>query len=308
MSDVEIIRLIRSSGSTLLATPTGVLSIISHYSRPNVFTFSETQRTYTTWHCSIEGSYSEQTLECSYSTNQIIGCVKDTIYLRGYSSKHGWCIFSFDIGTRAFRHLWRVDNVTAMCHVSAASMYMCEPTPDRKMFGFQMYDLVTGRKKGQATVINPRYDHKSFLHNGSVYILGGDDKGKPTAKCERFDINERKWVLMSPMPLPAKGISVVAKDGCIYLITSEGYSFMYNPEKNTWTTLKLDEAFAKLPLESLQYNKGKFIAITRADNSNPTMILEVDSTTPERPWQLVSTIGVAGRCQGRCTYLHLIDK
>ena len=314
MSDIEIIQAIRSSDPVLENTPLGVLSIIAHYSRPNVLTFSKTSKTYTMHHCSTGGgTYSEQTLECPYSASHIIGVDRDTIYLKGFNSDRGWSIFSFDIRTRTFRYRLHINCGTALCILSLdhmtsesrgskASMYISEFSY-WGMFSFYKHNLITGESEVLLNMSGLRSDYASFLYKDNIYIFGGNDNGMPTTKCERFDTKENKWIETAPMRYLVKGIHVTAKDNFLYLIAEGGDFLMYDPEKNKWTILKRDDTLAAFPLETFQYNKGKLVAITQPTKDSPSIVLEVDSTTQQFPWEPVLTIGKAGLDQKNCTYL-----
>ena len=298
MSDVEIIQAVQSSDPTLFSTPMGVLSIIAHYSRPNVFTFPKygKVRAITTYHYTVEGSTTrscnDRPLHNLYHIHSLIGVVGNNVYLKGFDILLGWMVYSFSVQTQTFKGLWSIEGADHPCLVSPEAIYEFGPGSR-----FCMYNLTTGSRTKLPTMVGGKHDPSYFLYKDTmeashprlctaIYVFGGNGRRYSTKKCWRFDIKENKWYDIAPMPLPARGIRVAVKDGCLYLTTAMGYFFMYNMEKDTWTTLKLDKTIAALPVEKLHYNEGRFTVATKVGNS---MIIR-ESTAPEEPWKVVLTI------------------
>ena len=288
---MEIIQAAQLSDPTLFSTPPGVLSIIAHYSRPNILTFPKSGKVDVTmtYDYTIEGStirsHDEQSLFGLHTIHSLIGAVGDNIYFTGVNIMSEWTIYSFSVQTQTFKALWTIKYPDYAFLLSQESMYEFPPG----LISYR-YDLITGVKTKLPDMINRTYDPSYFLYKDNIYVFGED--------CQRFDIKENKWYKMSPMPVQRRGIppmshSVICnrttvKEEKLYLITAEGNFFMYDPEKDTWVILTLNEVFPLLYVEKLQYSSGRFTVVSTTHTS--TTIREVDSTTPEKQWKVVLTI------------------
>lgn len=308
-SDVEIIGAIRLSDPTLEATPTGVLSIIAHYSRPNVYTFSKPHDMYlTTYHYSAEGplitttSYEGKHLGRLHSISYIIGVVGDNIYLTGFSAINA-VISSFNMCTRTFTFRGYVEHPSCTFVLSSECFFVCGGINNNS---FWRRNLITGEETALPDMIVDKMLYGHYFYRDSVYIFGGRSGDRTLRDCERFDVKENKWYKLPLMPRAGSDIRVIEKDGCLILVTIEEWVFSYSPEKNTWTTLEWDEHFMKLSLESFQYNRGRFWAISEPTNYDSTTIWE--STTPEKPWNPILKRAKVNRGPKVHTFLHLMDE
>ena len=284
VSDVEIIQAVQSSHPTLGDTPLGVLSIIAHYSRPNVYTFPRGKAcTMTTYHYTVEGSTTRSPPEQPNPIRSLIGATGSNIYLIGFNTLLGWMVYSFSVQTQTFKCLYPIEGPYCSYLLSPGSIYEFHPA-----LSFYKYDLITGMKTQLQSMVSSKQDSGYFLYNDNVYVFGGDGHRRYITACQRFDIKENKWYDISPMPSPVRGIHVTAKDGCLYIVTREGCFFTYDPEKDTWSVPELDRDLTVLSAEKLHYSGRRFTAVSKVGNS--MIIREVESTTPKEPWKLVLTI------------------
>ena len=290
---MEIIQAIRQpSNPTLLATPTGVLSIIAHYSRPNVYAFSNFDKVCTMrmYHYTVEGSTIGSHPSRLHIIQDVIGAIGDNIYLDGYDKVSGWMIYSFSLQTHAFKGLWSTEGPSFKCLLSTESLYMFDIEPS-----FCRCDLITGGKIELPSMIDSEdNDPHYFLYNDTIYVSG--------EHCQRFDIKENKWYKMPPLPVPAKVVATTVKDGHLYLITAGGDFFMYNPEKDTWMTLKVDIIIALLSIEKLHYSEGRFTVVSKTDTSMTVW----ESTVPEEPWKAILRIEGNHHLHLTINYHHVV--
>lgn len=287
MSDVEIIEAVRLSALSLFTSPIGLLSLIAHYSRPNVFIFTKTKEMevvtthYTVENSTVTRSHGLAPGELDY-VYYLAGAIGDDIYFGGHSSRYLWALSSFSMRTHTFTYRC---STTPVSIISKKYVYACGEYSRRdKRVRFRRCNPITGKNRKLPDMIVARGEKDGYgycSYKGNIYIFGGFDKnGDKISSCERFDIKENKWYNIAPMPFPAAHIHVIAKDDGLILVTIEGSVFMYNPVKNEWTTLLWDEAFIKLDLKTLQYSRGRFIAVSDAD-----LITTIwESTSPEKPW------------------------
>ena len=307
MSDIEIIQAIRHSGPTLESTPAGVLSIVARYSRPNVFTFSTSDKVYvTTYHYTIKEppvttSHTKHLLEGFQKIHNIIGEIGDDVYLVGFNARAGLIVSSFNLSTQTFTYRDMINHDCSLI-LSPKCLYICIRG------SFRQYDLVTSEvtilpaNPSGKSVIGCHYHDGGvcafggcYYYRGSIYIFGGS---APT-KCERFDVKENKWYDIAPMPHQTMDMCITEKDGCLVVVAASRL-FIYSPEKNEWTTLDRDETAL---LETVRYSNGKFTAVSKANHHNPMSVLEC--TSPERPWKPILTMGEANPYEKIIAYLPI---
>ena len=302
MSDVEIIEAMRLSDPTLLGTPAGILSIISHYNRPDVYVFRGYSEVIM-YHHTIEEPF-VKTLETSNwsfdCVSRIIGAIGDIIYLEGIDKKD-YILLAFDMRTCVLTYRCKMRLYSSICISSSGDMYMYDT------FGnFYKFDPTTLVETKLPSITRLKTECQCFYHNGSVYALGGTNKNFVTTKhCERFDIRENKWytITSSPSPLTISFITVKDESLIITAIRRNKSVFVYNTEEDKWTTVKWDKDFTKLPLRMLQYNRGKFYALTGACGHNPmNVIWETDS--PEQPWRSILEMAIASSHPKLRVYLN----
>ena len=293
MSDVEIIEAMRLSDAVLESAPVGILSIVAHYSRPNVYTFSgDGKIAVTGWHFGIKEKPVEKLCDGRglSRVHRIIGAIGDNIYLTGVGNEWKHILASFNLRTLTFMHCGVIERLASMC-ISPAdhSIYVCRGY-DRtgSNLGFYKRNLITFKDTELPAMIVTKFRQKLFFYNGSVYVLGGLDKTRfTTAVCERFDVKENKWYSIAPMPYPAEVMSVAAGEGNLTLITTKPHTCeTYDPIENKWTILSWDETYTQLSIGALQYNNEKFLAVSNADEHNPEMVVW-EFTSPEKVWNSV---------------------
>lgn len=286
MSDVEIIEAMRLSDLTLFASPTGVLSIIAHYSRPNVYSFRlGAGIEVTAYHLQSEEHiiYNRPIPDEISNICHIIGTVGDIIYFQGMKRGMDYILFTFDISTHVSTYKGRIDGTLSPSVSPTGQIYLCGGFDG----AFHKLDLITMVKTELPDMIVPRIDCKSFFHNGSIYTIGGlDTSYGDIADCERFDIERNKWYTIASLPVPSRVMTLVEKDGSLIAVTMKKQVFVYDPEKDEWQILKWDKDFTKLELGTLQYYRGKFYAVSEEDRENPTAVVW-ESSSPETPWNTI---------------------
>ena len=287
MSDVEIIEAIRLSHPILLDTPAGVLSIIAHYGRPNVYTFSGREKiTITTYHYpAVKTIYTKRSLAWLTVIRDIVGSVGDTIYLRGYDDSNV-VLFSFNMSTHTFTYLTRIGLCLSLCISPTRCVYV------HRGYGLVSYPLDSIPPVGKEipSTILTRTESESFFSRGSVYIIGGTDHNyQKVDDCTRYDTNENKWHPVASLPVPSRVLSMTEKDGSLVVITTTADVFIHNMDKNAWSKAEWDKDFMKLSSLLLRYSNGKFYAVSEANKRNPVNIVW-ESSSPEEPWEPILEI------------------
>ena len=301
MSDIETIQALRQSDKVLENTPAGVLSVIARYSRPNVYTFPKTEEMHiTTHHYSVTTPPVTIILNWPCIIHCIIGTIGDDIYFVGLK-KWECGIFSFSMQSRTFTFLRKIDSFDSMCISFTGDIYICGSELGPR---FSKLDRITGEEITLPGMIARRVECGCYYYNGSVYAFGGFENHIETGKCERFDIKENKWYKIESMPSPNSYTDCICeRDGCLFLITTKKRIFMYDIEKDAWSIPEWNEAFARLKVETLRYNRGKFYAISEANGDNPMRIIW-ESSSPERPWKPILDLDKRSS-RTCCVYLHL---
>ncbi len=80
------------------------------------------------------------------------------------------------------------------------------------------FDTTTGRWRKLPPLPHPRYAHTVTLHDGRIYVIGGEETAGPIAEVDVFDPRTRTWSQGAPMPQARGSHDSVAAGGVIYVL------------------------------------------------------------------------------------------
>lgn len=108
---------------------------------------------------------------------------------------------------------------------------------------FLSYELVSNKWDTLKPMAVARSDLAAAVLNGAIYAVGGADKDDiPLAAVERYDIKQRKWANVRPLPFPPRQAAVAAAlGGKLYVFGGfDGTSILdtvvvYHPRGNKWS-------------------------------------------------------------------------
>ena len=79
-------------------------------------------------------------------------------------------------------------------------------------------DTATGRWRLLPPLPAPRYAHTVTLHDGRIYVIGGESVDGPTAQVDVFDPATTTWSTGTPMPQARGSHDTVSADGLLYVL------------------------------------------------------------------------------------------
>jgi hypothetical protein len=103
-------------------------------------------------------------------------------------------------------------------------------------------DTSTGTWKRLPPLPHPRYAQTVTLHDGLIYVIGGESADGPIPEVDIFDPESRTWSAGAPMPQPHGSHDTVSLDGLIYVLggwldaAPSDLVQTYDPDTGEWGT------------------------------------------------------------------------
>ena len=103
-------------------------------------------------------------------------------------------------------------------------------------------DTETGRWKQLPPLPTARYAHTVTLHDGAIYVIGGEGRGGAVEQVDVFDPVRRTWSTGAPMPDARAAHDAVAAGEVIYVLggwsgdSPSDIVQTYDPATGTWET------------------------------------------------------------------------
>lgn len=101
-------------------------------------------------------------------------------------------------------------------------------------------DTTTGRWRRLPSLPTPRYAHTVTLHDGRIYVIGGDGSGGPVEQVDVFDPATGAWSTGAPMPQARGSHDAVSLGEVVYVLggwLDAGASDLvqsYDPAADRW--------------------------------------------------------------------------
>jgi len=127
---------------------------------------------------------------------------------------------------------------------------------------FQHHDFRSGRWTQLPKLIHAHSQSASYIHDGTVYVSGGEDQTYETGYIECFDINAGKWrEFEASMPKPKMNHTLLIHNDHLWFFGGKKYtssnSFASIAEDLTWYSYDMNE-HTWSHVHSLPASYGKF--------------------------------------------------
>ena len=134
------------------------------------------------------------------------------------------------------------NGITVHNHVYliGGSMVMHEPLSVSYLACVRKIDLSNQQGKFVSFMNQSRSRMSSVAYHNSIYVFGGYSTYGELHTCERYDMDEDKWIAIANMPSShCGGQAVVWNEVTGEIVVMGGYdTFQYHVPSNTWKTLK----------------------------------------------------------------------